>query len=77
MRIWAPLQGEPVCRQGGEGVTADEAYEALEEIKKRHSAEHSGGCRILSLGDKCPCTMCLCDNVRRFIKESMNANNSE
>ncbi len=58
-------------------MTAEQAYEALEEIKRRHQEDHSGGCRILSLGDKCPCTMCLCDNVRRFIKEGTNASDSK
>lgn len=40
----------------------------LGEIMKRHVEATTGGCRILSLGDGCDCTLCLCDAVRKEFK---------
>ena len=42
--------------------------EALDVIKERHGRAHSGGCRIPSQGDDCPCTLCLCDKIRDYIE---------
>jgi len=54
-------------------MTTVKAHELLEEIKNRHRADHPGGCRILSQGDACQCTLCLCDEVH----EAMEAERSK
>jgi hypothetical protein len=49
-------------------------HEALDAIKERHSKHHSGECRLyrddIVLIEKanCPCTLCLCDNIRDYIE---------
>jgi len=48
-------------------MNRDDAIEMLTAVKGRHAEEHSGGCRCLSIGDACTCTLCLLDNVRRYI----------
>jgi hypothetical protein len=51
-------------------MTPEQATKAnvmLEEIKKRHREEHPGGCKMLSLGPNCACTLCLCDELRMLM----------
>ncbi len=47
-----------------------EGHEVLEEIKKRHSRDHPGGCRMFSEGEGCRCTLCLCDNLHELLDKS-------
>lgn len=52
-------------------VTAERAHEILEELKKRHREDHAGGCRLLSRGQDCHCTLCLCDALHEFVDGSL------
>lgn len=45
------------------------AHDALELVKHRHREDHSGGCRMLSKGDDCDCTLCLCDRAHCVIRD--------
>src|SRR3990172_10653368 len=54
-------------------MTINEAHEYLEEIKSRHRQRITGGCKVISLGDACSCTLCLCDKLHGIIKGMDNA----
>ena len=56
------------CKGMGEINNIAWIREALDVIKERHGRDHSGGCRIPSQGDDCPCTLCLCDKIRDYIE---------
>ena len=43
--------------------------EMAEKIKERHQKLSPGGCKMLSQGNDCECTLCLADNLRMRIAE--------
>ena len=50
-------------------MTSVEAHEVLERIKAAWREKGPGGCKILSLGDGCPCVLCLVDSIHEFVQQ--------
>ena len=42
---------------------AMDVVDTLEKAKSIHRETHPGGCKILSMGDKCTCFLCQCDKA--------------
>lgn len=40
-----------------------------DRLKEQWRAIHSGGCKIVSMGDKCQCHLCLIDRLRELAED--------
>ena len=45
------------------------AHGLIEQAKEIYQSDHSGGCRILSMGDQCQCVLCRLDALHEVLNK--------
>lgn len=50
-------------------MTREEVVKTCHTLKDRFRSFKPGGCKILSKGDNCDCSLCLVDNLMSYIFE--------